>query len=142
MNRISEFTEHICFDFNVSLIPRDNKSACLPNFWKNTAPKQLHRPETRSFRVPKRCVHHPNKYNKSVVIKDGRCIHHLRYSLQSASGTISDLKITTLILSYSFALIIYYSSFFLSTKYSLILPLYKRLFIFASCISCIVDTYR
>ena len=31
---------------------------------------------------------------------DGRCIHHLRYSLQSASGTISDLKIIMLILAY------------------------------------------
>ena len=34
------------------------------------------------------------KYEKkSVIILDGRCIHHLRYSLQSVSGTISDLKI-------------------------------------------------
>ena len=30
---------------------------------------------------------------------DGRCIHHLRYSLQSVSGTISDLIIMTLVIT-------------------------------------------
>ena len=29
---------------------------------------------------------------KAQLFLDGRCIHHLRYSLQSVSGTISDLK--------------------------------------------------
>ena len=50
---------------------------------------------------------------------DGRCIHHLRYSLQSVSGTISDLKN-----NYAhyylihFLFTIYYLSSFLSIFFS------------------------
>ena len=71
------------------------------------------------------------------------CIHHLRYSFQSASGTISDLKnnyayyqcmLFTFILYYLFASLSIFAFF--------ILPLYKRLLIFESWISYIEETYK
>lgn len=37
---------------------------------------------------------------KSIIISAGRCIQHLRYSDQSASGTFSDLEIIMLIFMY------------------------------------------
>ena len=39
--------------------------------------------------------------HKNTSVKDGRCIHHLRYPFPGASGTFSDLKTDVLYLKYS-----------------------------------------
>lgn len=61
-------------------------------------------------------------------------------TLTSASGTISDLKWLCLYYLIPIVFTLYSFFYWLSRIYSLILPLYKRLFIFPSWISCIVAT--